>query len=438
MKQRLNNIWSKKYSLFLAVNLTVWTAVGIIFGIWSRKHPRYIAAKLTVKTAVGIIVDIWSKKHSRYLAVNLTVGVVAAAVAGYFCYSIAVNLFDFDFLRGPYGSPDRSSIFDVLDVEASDPRWLGIIKGAGNTISVVVLAIVLSSLLGLAVGVARLAHNPLLNRLGTIYVELFRNLPLLLIMFFFAFAAFRELPRIEARSGLDGVLYVSNRGLALPWLESSHSLWWLWPIALLGAAAAAWLVRRLRVRREAETGESLHPNAWAAAIIVLVGVVAYAALLAPLRLTLPDVIQSESGFFSYEGGNQFGLGYLSALVSLTLYFSSFIAEIVRGSIQAIPRGQTEASASLGLSAYQRFSLIILPQALRIMIPSLNNEYQNANKDSTLAHAIAYGEIVLISNRIVNNTGNLLQTYMFIFFIFIITNLIISLIMNTINRNVQIK
>ena len=157
-----------------------------------------------------------------------------------------------------------------------------------------------------------------------------------------------------------------------------------------------------------------------------------------MRLTFPEVTQSESGFFTYTGGNQLGLGYLSALMSLSLYFSAYIAEIVRGSIQAVPRGQAEASASLGLSAYQRFSLIVLPQALRVMIPSLNNEYQNTNKDSTLAHAIAYGEIVLISNRIVNNSGNLLQTYIFIFLVFVITNMIISVIMNTINRNVQIK
>ncbi len=382
--------------------------------------------------------DIWFKKRSRYLAVNLTVGVVAGIIAGYVVYSIAVNLFDFDFLFGPYGSPDRSSIFQILDVEAGDPRWLGMIKGAGNTMSVVAFAILFSSLLGLAVGVARLSSNPIINRLGALYVELFRNLPLLLIMFFFAFGVARVLPKIEARSGWSGVLYISNRGLAIPWLESAHSLWWLWLVALLGAAAMAWLVRRGRARREARTGESMYPNVWGTAVFFLIGAASYAAMLFPVRVTLPEVTQSTAGFFSYAGGNPLGLGYLSALVSLTLYFGAFIAEIVRGSIQAVPRGQVEASASLGLSAYQRFSLIVLPQALRVMIPSLNNEYQNTNKDSTLAHAIAYGEIVLISNRIINNTGNLLQTYMFIFFVFVITNLIISLIMNTLNRNVQIK
>ena len=385
-----------------------------------------------------ILKNIWFRNRSRSLAVNLIVGGLAGIIAGYFVYSIAVNLFDFDFLFGPYGSPDRSSIFVQLDVEASDARWVGILKGAGNTISVVFFAVILSSLLGLAVGVARLSSNPMITRLGGVYVELFRNLPLLLIMFFFAFAVFRSLPRIEEKAGWDGVIHISNRGMAIPWPETIHSLWWLWLVLVAVAAAAALLVRRVRLRREDLTGETLRPNTWAVAIFLLIGVGSYAALLAPVRVSLPEVTQSAAGFFGYTGGNLLGLGYLSALVSLTLYFSAFIAEIVRGSIQSVPRGQTEAAASMGLTAYQQFTLIILPQALRTMIPSLNNEYQNANKDSTLAHAIAYGEIVLISNRIVNNSGNLLQTYLFIFFVFIVTNLVISLIMNTINRNVQIK
>ncbi len=385
------------------------------------------------------LTSIWYRSSSRTLTVNLVVGGVAAFVAVYIVYSIASNLFDFDFLYGPYGSPERSSIFSLLEIEANDPRWLGMLKGAGNTISVVVFAIALSSLMGLAVGVARLANNPIITRLGKLYVETFRNLPLLLIMFFFAFGLFRELPRIESEVGLSGFFYISNRGAAVPWLVAAHSFWWVWPIVLAITAYVALRVRRAREQKEELTGLSTYPVAWSVTIFAAVAVVSYIALLFPLRITLPDVVQAaDSGFSAYEGGNHFGLGYISALISLTLYFSAFIAEIVRGSIQAVPRGQVEASASLGLTAYQRFTLIVLPQALRIMIPALNNEYQNANKDSTLAHAIAYGEIVLISNRIVNNSGNLLQTYMFIFIVFVLTNLVISLVMNTINKNVQLK
>ncbi len=384
------------------------------------------------------LTGIWYKNRFRHMIINLAVGSAAGVVAIYLTYSIVANFFDFDFLFGPYGSPDRSSIFPWLNVEAGDPRWLGILKGGGNTISVVVFAIAISSLLGLLIGVARLSSNPIVNRIGKLYVESFRNLPLLLIMFFFAFAVFRGLPQIEDRAGWSGVLYVSNRGLAVPWLEAANGLWGFWLVALIIAGAAGLLERGRRTRRENETGQSLHHNVWGTAVFVLIGAASYAALLFPVRVTLPEVTQAASGFFAYEGGNVLRLGYVSALISLSLYFSAFIAEIVRGSIQAISRGQSEAAAALGLSAYQQLSLIILPQALRIMIPSLNNEYQNTNKDSTLAHAIAYGEIVLISNRIVNNAGNLLQTYFFIFLMFVLTNLVISLIMNTINRNVQVK
>ena len=403
----------------------------------SPVHPRRLLDDWSVMMKQRLW-TLWYNRSSRYLAVNLIVGVTAGICAAYVLYSIAVNFFDFNFLFGPYGSPDRTSIFDLLDIEPSDSRWVGILKAAGNTLSVVIIAIALSSLLGLAVGVARLASNPIINRLAKLYVEFFRNLPLLLLMFFFAFAVFRVLPRIEDGSGWPGLFYISNRGVAIPWLETAHSLWWLWPLALIGGGLVALLVRSRRSRREVQTGESLHPNAWGLAVFLLIAALTYTLLSLPLRLSLPQVTQSASGFFGYTGGNLLGLGYLSALVSLTLYFSAFIAEIVRGSIQAVPRGQIEASLSLGLSSYQRFSLIVLPQALRVMIPSLNNEYQNTNKDSTLAHAITYGEIVLISNRIVNNAGHLLQTYLFIFLVFVITNLIISFIMNTINKNVQIK
>ena len=382
--------------------------------------------------------NLWYHSSSRANLINIVVGTAAVVIATYLVYSIFTSLFDFGFLTGPYASPDRSGIFSFLHVEASDPRWLGMLKGAGNTISVVIFAIALASLLGLLVGVARLSTNPILNRLGKIYVETFRNLPLLLLMYFFAFGVFRSLPQIESRVGIDGFFMVSNRGVAVPWLQGAHDIWWLWVIALLAGGAVALWVRRRRERQEELTGRITHGNTWAIAIFLGVAVVSYLLLAFPLRPALPEVVQSDAGFYAYRNGAQLGLGYISALVSVTLYFGAFIAEIVRGSIQAVPHGQVEAGSSLGFSAYQRFTLIVLPQALRIMIPALNNEYQNTNKDSTLAHVIAFGEIVLISNRIVNNSGNLLQVYLFIFIVFILTNLIITTIMNTINKNVQLK
>ena len=136
------------------------------------------------------------------------------------------------------------------------------IKGAGNTISVVLFAIAASTFLGLLIGVARLSANPLVNRMGLVYVELFRNLPLLLIMFFFAFAAFRALPRIEEELGVGRLLYISNRGIAIPWLQTDNQFWWVWLLAVAVAAIVGWQVRKRRDRREDETGQVLRPNSW--------------------------------------------------------------------------------------------------------------------------------------------------------------------------------
>ncbi len=385
-----------------------------------------------------LLSNIWFRTQYRYLLINVTVGIIAGIVAGYVVYSVAVNFLDFDFLFGPYGSPDRSSLFPALNVEAGDARWTAILKGAGNTLSVVAFSIILASLVGLLVGIARLIGNPVISQLGRIYVEVFRNLPLLVIMFFFAFATFQELPRISEGVNLAGVLYISNRGAAIIWPVVGNSLWWVWLLIVFLGVVAAVVIRRRQMSKEEATGRSYHPNRWGFVTFLGIAAIGYVALIFPVAISFPEVTISQAGFYSYTGGNQLGLAYVSALLSLTLYFSAFIAEIVRGSIQAISHGQTEAAQSLGLSAYQRLSLVILPQALRIMIPSLNNEYQNTNKDSSLAHAIGYGEMVLIMNRIVNNAGNLLQSYIVIFIIFLVTNLIISLVMNFVNRNVQIK
>ena len=155
----------------------------------------------------------------------------------------------------------------------------------------------------------------------------------------------------------------------------------------------------------------------------------------PVGISLPTI--DTTGFAKYDGGFVLGKGYAAGLIALTLYFSAFIAEIVRGAILAIPYGQTEASQAIGLSAYQRLTLVILPQALRIMIPSINNEYQNLNKDSALTHFITYAEVVFVATQVANNRGNVVLLFLGVFMVYVILNLIISTIMNLLNRSVQV-
>ena len=382
---------------------------------------------------LNFLSEIWFRKNSRSLIINLVVGVIGATVAIYVAFSVFSSLFNLDFLSGPYRNPDSTAIFNFLYIEGSDPRWLAFLKAAGNTLSIVAFALVIASLLGLIVGVVRLSGNPLLVWVSKLYVETFRNLPLLVIMFFAAFAVFQSLPPVEDDFGWSGVFYISSFGVAVPWLTVGNSLWWVWLLVLAVAVVAFTLVRRTLTKREDVTGNPTRPLTWGLVTFFGIAIVGYLVLLFPIRVTLPT-----PSLGAYEGGNLLRFEYFAGMISLSLYFSAFIAEIVRGSIQAISHGQTEASEALGLNGYQRLSLIVLPQALRIMIPSLNNEYQNTNKDSSLAHAIGYGEMVLVVNKVVNNAGNLLQGYLFIFIVFVLTNLIISFIMNRINKRVQLN
>jgi len=215
-------------------------------------------------------------------------------------------------------------------------------------------------------------------------------------------------------------------------------LWWIWLICLFVALAAALYLRRLLIHKEQATGNVYRPNLYSFLLFVGVAGVTYLILFfalglnAPVGISLP-VIDESRIVPRYEGGFIISIVFLAALLGLIFYFSAFIAEIVRGSIQAIPHGQSEAANSLGLSAYQRFTLVILPQALTIMIPSLNNEYQNVNKDSAVAFGIGYTETLFVLRQVANERGELVTLLIAGLLIYMFINLVISAIMNTVNR-----
>ena len=369
----------------------------------------------------------------QYRLVNAAVGVAAIAFVGYVVFYLTRQDFRYDFISLPFATDISGGLFKI---SSSDFVWAATLKGVGNTVALVALGIVLSSLVGLTVGVARLSHNPLLSGLARLYVEVLRNVPLLVLMFTSAFVVFAGLPAIAARAGIPGVLYVSNRGIAVPQVVIAHERWWIWMLVVAAAAVGAVLLGRTLRRREGETGRRTYGRIAALAVWALVMIVAYYALRRPIRVVGPEIDES-SMFPSYSRGAILSLGYVSALLSITVYFGAFIAEIVRGSIQAIPKQQTEAAASLGLSGAQRFLLVILPQALQIMIPALNNEYQNANKDSSLAHLITYSEVVFVAIQVANNRGHFIELFIGVFLVFVLLNVLISSTMNVLNKMVRV-
>jgi general L-amino acid transport system permease protein len=270
-----------------------------------------------------------------------------------------------------------------------------ILAGARHTVAVSAVGIVLATGLGLAVGIARLSPNWLMRRVGAIFVETFRNVPVLVTIMFMYLAVALRLPDIEHPLRPFGLTVVSNRGLWIPWPATARGFGLLLGAAVLGIAAAAATASRLG-RRRSERGTGRR-GLWAGSVLVLALVAGWAASGATISVPHPEgrVV---------TGGLRMQTEFAALLAGLVLYTSTHIAEIVRASILAVPKGQSEAAEALGLSSLQRLRLVVVPQALRIMVPPLANQYLNLTKNSSLGVAVAYAELSLVI-RIATASGN---------------------------------
>jgi general L-amino acid transport system permease protein len=321
--------------------------------------------------------------------------------------------------------------------ESNDSRWVAYAAGVFNTIRIVAVGIVLATILGVVMGVARLSSNWLVSRLATVYVEVIRNTPLLVQIVFWHTVVLLRLPQISDAVNVGEVVYISNRALAIPWPQERGSLALVWVILATVALVAAGWFRTRRLAEEAETGRSTHANLYSLGIFFVLAAGAYVATGLPVGIDVPELAFNDAGTTqNYVGGIKITPEFAALLFALVFYTGSFITEIVRGSIQSLPRGQSEAAAALGLSGYQRMTLVILPQALRTMIPAITNQYLNLSKNSSLAIVIGYSELFLVSSTILNNAGRAIPTFTLIIGTYLTLNLLISAAMNWLNRRVQ--
>lgn len=319
----------------------------------------------------------------------------------------------------------------AIDYAPSDSYGRAFVVGLLNTLRVALIGIALASVIGLFVGLARLSRNWLVARMALAYVETLRNVPLLLQLFFWYALIIEAAPAPrEALNPLPGV-FLSARGLQVPALETDPvHRWAVW--AFLAGVVGCWLLlRRLRALRE-RTGNA--PPAWplVAALLVAPPAAALALSGAPLGVELPEFQQ-----FNFRGGASLTPEFAALLLGLTLYTASFIAEIVRSGIQAIPRGQWEAARALGLRPGRVMKDVILPQALRVIIPPLTSQYLNLTKNSSLAVAIAYPDLVFIAGVSINQTGQAIECIAIIMAVYLAISLAISLAMNLYNRAVAL-
>jgi len=312
-------------------------------------------------------------------------------------------------------------------VRGTDAQWLVFVAGIANTIRVAIFAIVLATLLGIVIGVARLSNNWLISRIATVYVETIRNMPLLVFVVFWYTAVVLRLPRISDGYHVFGFAYLSNRALAFASLtpQDGAALFALLALVAIAAGGVAWY---LLAGHERDRGGAMHASWWGLGIALGGIAVAFVATGLPLRPNLP-----EAGRFAYTGGLQLSPEFAGLLLGVGLYRAAFVGEVVRGGLQAVPRGQREASAALGLSGWQSLTQIVLPQTLRLIIPSMVGQSQVLVKSTAVAVAIAYPDMLSIGRTIISNAGEAEAMFLVIMASYLTINLLLSFVLGRVRR-----
>jgi general L-amino acid transport system permease protein len=377
----------------------------------------------------------WRSQAFRGLLYQILAIVLLALAIAYLMSNTFANMrargiqSGFDFFLQPAGFGIGESLFDF---DSSQNYLVAYLVGLSNTLRVALVGLVLSTLLGTLIGIGRLSHNTLVKVLCTSYVEVTRNVPLLLQLFMWYFAMTELLPSIETPLKPMTDVFLSKNGLQYPipvW-EAGH-----WGTLLgmgAGVVAASLWKRHARLQFEA-TGiykASLLP---ALGLFVACGVLGWLLGGAPGQLDIPELTE-----ISVVGGGSVSPEYLTLLIGLTVYTSGYIAEVVRAGIQSVSFGQHEAAVALGLKRSQELRLIQLPQAMRVIIPPLTSQYLNLIKNSSLAVAVGYPDLVSISSTALNQTGRAIECIAFVMLIYLSLSLLTSGAMNIYNRSVQLK
>lgn len=363
--------------------------------------------------------------------------VAATAIVAWYVYdSLDLREFGFGFLDEPAGFAVGSQWLTDVD-GVTNSRLTMYLVGVWSSIRVVFVAIALSTILGIVIGVSRLSSNWLVAKMAMLFVEVFRNTPLLVQVVLWYAILLVGAPVIADVINVGDFFFLSNRGIAIPWPVPSGGLWGLadwfvgvWVAILIAAALAGGRVRAVRQQRERQTGQSHYPNRWAFFLFATVALISFLLLGVVVSIDRPIIDGTQ-----YAEGMVIKPEFAALLLGLTAYTGAFIAEIVRGSIQALPRGQTEAANAIGLSGYQRLTLIILPQALRQMIPSVTNQFLNVNKNSSLAYAVLYDDLFRIATVIQNKAGHALEMFFVIIVTYMLISFVISAVMNVFNARV---
>ena len=395
----------------------------------STLDPRYTARPPKKRITLS-----WNDPVLRSVFWQVVIIGTIVGIVWYLAHNTATNLADrriatgYAFLDRVAGIPIGEHLIDYEPSISTFGRalWVGVL----NTLEVAVVGIVLATVLGTVIGIARLSRNWLVSRLALTYVEVIRDIPLLLQLFFwYGIVQTLPIPR-QALHPMPG-LFLSNRGIRfgeLIW-QPAHSAAM---VALLIGACFMILINRRASRVQESTG--LRPKVWPWAMGLLLGfpLAIWAAMGAPFAWELP-VLRG----FNFQGGGTFSPEFGALLLGLVIYTAAYIAEIVRSGIQAVPSGQVEAAGALGLRPSLVLRKIVLPQALRVIIPPMTSQFLNLTKNSSLAVAIGFQDFVSIANTTLNQTGQAIEVIALIMLVYLTISLSISIFMNWYNKRIAL-
>lgn len=363
---------------------------------------------------------------------------VAFALTAFYLYSNVVANLARQGLTVGYGFMNNPASFDIgesyIPYEASDTYARALLVGMVNTLVISVVGILLTTVVGVFAGIARLSSNWLVNKLAAAYVGIIRNTPLLIQLMFWYFGVILQLPSVKQAIELPGPTYLTNRGVYLPWGEATPTFaaWRIYVIAaLFSIVIIAFLFRALQKRSSPPM-----PLWWNLAYLLIPILIIWIGAALQPESPLKQNIPALAGL-NFKGGLRLTPEFAALLFGLVLYTGAFIAEIVRAGIQSVSRGQTEAARSLGLANSQTLRLVVFPQALRVIIPPLTSQYLNLAKNSSLAIAIGYPDLFSIAGTVFNQTGAVIEIIMVMMLSYLSLSLLTSLLMNIYNNRMQL-
>ena len=379
------------------------------------------------------------KNKKRLIPQVLTISFIIFIIA-YFSYNAQINMSNRGISFG-YGFLSQEASFDItfsmIDYDGSYSYGRAFLVGLLNTLLVSIIGIILCTILGVTIGIGRLSQNYLIAKAAEWYVEIFRNIPLLLQIFFWYYGALRLLPLPENAISFNDISYLTIKGWYVPkfiWTNFSIFL-----SSVVVSIFAIFFVFNYAKKQREEIGRHVPAGLISLGIIIIIPMITFFVGGVTLNFEYPELNQLSNTVFNFKGGVSIIPELISLALALSMYTATFVAENVRAGIEGVGKGQKEAAASIGLTRGQILKLVVMPQALRIIIPPTTNQYLNLTKNSSLAAAIAYPDIVLVfAGTALMQTGRAIEIISITMGTYLFLSLTISVLMNIYNKKMAIK